>query len=222
MPYLLRGALIEYASDFLGPLPNVVLFQFNPESLSRTIQIPARPSGASSRESSQAGELPTETISLTAYFSAADYLNGQEGVAQAFGIGPQLAALEKMAQPQSLLTDLTRQALDAVAGALAEGSEPPTQTIPRQRYPKLLFIWGATRVLPVKIDSLRIVEQHFDNLLNPIQAEVALEIAVMHPDACMPDPVAQGAFAFSSLAKDAQATVNLAGVVKQALELIPF
>ena len=49
MPFLMRGAMIEYGSDFLGPLPNVVIFQFNPESLTRTIQIPAaaiRRSGA--------------------------------------------------------------------------------------------------------------------------------------------------------------------------------
>jgi hypothetical protein len=33
MPYLLQGALIEYGSDCLGPIPKVVTFQFNPESL---------------------------------------------------------------------------------------------------------------------------------------------------------------------------------------------
>ena len=49
MPYLLKGALIEYGSDFLGPIPNVVIFQFNPESMTRNIQIPPRPTGASRR-----------------------------------------------------------------------------------------------------------------------------------------------------------------------------
>jgi len=49
-PFLMRGAMIEYGSDFLGPLPNVVIFQFNPESLTRTIQIPSRPSGGAARE----------------------------------------------------------------------------------------------------------------------------------------------------------------------------
>src|SRR5215208_6174533 len=99
MPYLLRGALIEYKSDFLGPLPNVVLFQFNPESLSRNIQIPPRPTGATSRETSQAGEVPVETITLTAHFDAADQLARNDPLARGFGIGPQLAALEQMAHP---------------------------------------------------------------------------------------------------------------------------
>ena len=33
---LLRGALIEYGTDLIGPIPNVVIFQYNPESLTRT------------------------------------------------------------------------------------------------------------------------------------------------------------------------------------------
>ncbi|MBV9211489.1 MAG: hypothetical protein JOZ52_12700, partial [Acidobacteria bacterium] len=71
MPFLMRGALIEYGSDFLGPLPNVVIFQFNPESLTRNIQIPARPTGGASRETTQAGEPSLEKITLKASFSAA-------------------------------------------------------------------------------------------------------------------------------------------------------
>ena len=46
MAFLLKGALIEYGSDFLGPLPNVVIFQFNPEQVTRTLEIPQRPTGA--------------------------------------------------------------------------------------------------------------------------------------------------------------------------------
>jgi len=30
---MLRGALIEYGTSLIGPIPNVVIFQFNPESL---------------------------------------------------------------------------------------------------------------------------------------------------------------------------------------------
>ena len=29
MTYLLKGALLEYGSDFLGPIPNVVIFKFH-------------------------------------------------------------------------------------------------------------------------------------------------------------------------------------------------
>ena len=72
MTYLSRGALIEYASDFLGPLPNVVIFQFNPETITRAIQIPARPTGGAQRETTQAGDPPLERITIKAEFDAAD------------------------------------------------------------------------------------------------------------------------------------------------------
>src|SRR5216684_8355379 len=103
MPFLMRGAMIEYGSDFLGPLPNVVIFQFNPESLTRSIQIPARPSGGAARETTQAGEPSIEKITLKAQFSAADAVGMGSGVthvmARTMGIGPRLAALEKMVNP---------------------------------------------------------------------------------------------------------------------------
>lgn len=63
---LLRGALIEYGTDLIGPIPNVVIFQFNPESLSRSLQIPPRPTGATQRETTQAGEKTFEKISQSA------------------------------------------------------------------------------------------------------------------------------------------------------------
>ena len=75
---LLLGALIEYGTDFLGPLPNVVVFQFNPEQVTRTIEVPQRPTGAGSRETSQAGEVPLEKIDLNAEFSAADMLAAEQ------------------------------------------------------------------------------------------------------------------------------------------------
>src|SRR5712691_10397686 len=99
MPFLIRGAMIEYGSDFLGPLPNVVIFQFNPETMSRVIQIPPRPVGGAAREVSQAGDPPIERITIKAEFSAAEQLNDDNALAHLFGVGPQLAALEKMVHP---------------------------------------------------------------------------------------------------------------------------
>ena len=72
---LVRGALIEYGTDLLGPIPNVVIFQFNPESLSRSLQIPQRPTGPTQRETTQAGQKTFEKISFKAHFSAANMLD---------------------------------------------------------------------------------------------------------------------------------------------------
>ena len=57
MGKMLRGALIEYGSDFLGPIPNVVIFQFNPETLTRTSRFrpetPAQPHERQARRGSR-------------------------------------------------------------------------------------------------------------------------------------------------------------------------
>ena len=218
---LLRGALIEYASDFFGPLPNLVIFQFNPDTLSRNISIPERPTGATSRETSQAGNIPVERITLTAHFSAADKLNTGNIIAQELGIGPQLAALEKMVYPSNLIGELLGEALDKIGDALGleRDDDIPKQPIPREKYPRILFIWGKTRVLPVLLESMSITEQQYDSSLNPIQAEVALGLAVAsNPD----DKVGKGALKYSNLAKEAQAIVNLANTVELAMDLILF
>lgn len=223
MPYLLRGALIEYGSDFLGPLPNVVIFQFNPETLTRAIQIPQRPTGGTRRETTQAGDPPIERITLKAEFDAADGLNANKVLARGFGVGPQLAALEKMVYPAGKISGLIGAAIDAIGDAIGlGGDDAETQPIPRESYPRILFIWGLTRILPVTIDSMSITEQQYDFLLNPVRAEVSLGLSVNSTNTCSTDKVAKGAMEYSNLAKEAQAILNLANTVELAAELIPF
>jgi hypothetical protein len=224
MPYLLRGAMIEYGSDFLGPLPNVVIFQFNPETLTRTIQVPARPSGAAARETTQAGEPAIEKISLKAQFSAADGMGTNNVLARTMGVGPRLAALEKMVHPAGKLGGLIGAALDSIGDALGlgGGGSDPRQVVPREKYPRILFIWGPFRVLPVVIDSMSITELQYDFLLNPIQADVSIGLSVNAIDNCSDDTVGKGALEYSNLAKEAQAILNLANTIEQVAELIPF
>lgn len=231
MAFLLRGALIEYSGDFLGPIPNLVVFQFNPEQIARTINIPqpraqtphesARP-----REPSATGVPPTESFTITAHFSAADDL-GKGGAVSAiprvFGIGPQLAALEKMVYPAGPLTGLIGAALDAIGAALGGGgAQDPAQPVPRESVPRILFIWGLTRVLPVKIKTLTMTEQKFDFLLNPVQAEVQIGLEINNLAGTSPDKIGKGALLYSQVAKDAQSILNLAKAVELAVDIIPF
>lgn len=221
MAFLLKGALIEYGSDFLGPLPNVVIFQFNPEQVTRTIEIPPRPAGAASRETNQAGEIPVEKLDLTAKFSAADRLGVNDPLFRATGVGTYLAALELMANPKAAAGGLLSAAIDAV-GSLLGGDEEATQPIPRESYPRLIFLWGLTRVLPVMVTSMSVTETHFDFLLNPIEAEVRLGLTVIQPDPCTEDLIAQGASIYTATAKEALATANLVNAVREVVDLIPF
>ena len=220
---LMRGCMLEYGTSLIGPIPNVVIFQFNPESLSRNLQIPQRPTGATQRETTQAGEKTFEKISFKAHFNAANLLDEGKAVATLFGVGPQLAALEKMVLPSSKLAGLIGAAIDAIGDALGGGGDDaPAQPIPREKYPRILFIWGPTRVLPVTIDSMSIAELEYDALLNPIRAEVDITLSVIAIDDCSDDVLAKGALEYSTLAKEAQAIANLANTADQVVDLIPL
>ncbi|UCD64471.1 MAG: hypothetical protein JSW34_03285 [Candidatus Zixiibacteriota bacterium] len=224
MSLLLRGALIEYGTDLIGPIPNVVIFQYNPGTLTRTMQIPARPGGANRRENSQAGETVVESISFVAEFDSANLLNEDKFLARAFGIGPQLCALEKMVHPSAKIAGAIGAALDKIGDALGMGEKDgaPSQPIPREKYPKILFVWGLTRIVPVTISSMRITELKYDSLLNPSRAEVDIGLNIHPTDACSDDWIAKGAMEYTSMAKEAQAIANLANTAEQVVELIPF
>jgi len=189
--------------------------------MSRALQVPARPTGATQRETTQAGEKTFEKITFKAHFSAANMLDEDKVLARLFGIGPQLAALEKMVLPSAKLAGMIGAVIDAIAGA-ASPPAPPAQPIPREKYPRILFIWGPTRVLPVTIDSMTIAEQEYDFLLNPVRAEVDITLSVIAIDQCSDDVLAKGALEYSTIAKEAMAIANLANTAEQIVELIPI
>lgn len=231
MSFFLRGALVEYGSDVLGPIPNIVVFQFNPETIARTLNMarPATPAAETARqtESHQTSAPPNESFNITAHFSAADDL-GKGGAAAAiprvFGIGPQLAALEKMVYPAGgIISGAIGAAIDAVGDALGlGGDEAPTRPIPREQAPRILFIWGPARVLPVEIKSMSITEQKFDPFLNPVQAEVAIGLAIASFPENTDDIIGRGALTYTQTVKEAQALLNLAKAVELAIDVIPF
>ncbi|MEO8845429.1 MAG: hypothetical protein ABI591_34055 [Kofleriaceae bacterium] len=220
--YLLKGALVEYGVGLANYLPNVVMFQFNPESITRTLEIPPRPSGASLREVNQAGEIPIEKISLMAHFSAQEDLARENPITLGVGIGPQLAALDKLVRPTGPISGLINKAVDKVGSLITGKSSETTQQIPRESYPRVLFVWGATRVLPVTIDSLSVVEKQYDALLNPTLAEVTITMTAIMPDPCSDDPIAKGAFTYSQYARDALALINQSNSTLQILDIIHF
>jgi len=224
---LIRGAMVEYRSELFGALPNIVLFQFNPESLTRSFQIsrPTSATGTAERpEVSQSGVQPFERISLTAFFNATDQMNKANPLALSFGVGPQLAALEKMAVPLPDETSLESTTVDAVASeATANQGSTATQPTPRRKFPTILFIWGPSRLLPVVIDSLSINEKQFDARLNPIDAEVTLGLSVLTESVYLEDRLAKGALKYTNGFRDAMAVMNLANIATSAvIEVIPF
>lgn len=222
-----RGALIEYSGQFLGPVPNIVVFQFNPEQITRTIQVPeaggTRNQRAQTERNAAAGP-PTEEFTVTIQLSAAEDLGSPgpfTGVTRTFGIGPQIAALEKMVYPNGP-NGLIGAALDAIGDALTGGGqEAAERPSPREALPRLLFIWGPTRVLPVAIKSMTITEQEYDSTLSPTRADVALGLKVSNaPDAA--DLIALGALLYTRTVKEAQAVAQMARGITQLPSIIPF
>lgn len=225
----IRGALIEYSGQFLGPIPNVIVFQFNPEQLSRTIQIPQGGPAAdldraqrAQTERSLAASPPTEAFTVKIELSAAEDLGTPgpfEGATRLFGVGPQIAALEKMVYPAG--GGLLAAAIDAIGDALSGGGGQAEKSIPPEVLPKLLFIWGPSRVLPVKVTSMRVTEQEYDHLLNPTKAEVDLGLEVSSvPD--KDDLIAIGALTYTRTVKDVQVVASMARGIASLPAVVPF
>ena len=231
----LRGLLVEYGTDLLGPIPNVVVFQFNPEKLERALTPP--PDSTAAQSSSEAstnpcassapnrggGGSPGETITLTAHFDASDDLganNARSIVPRAFGVGPQLVALERMIKPTAgALANLIAQGLDAIGDAISGGSDG-TEDTPPQQMPRILFIWGPARVIPVEIQSMTITEKKFDPFLNPVQAEVKIVLKLIgaYPGNSL-DRVGRGALVYTEVVKDLEQIANLTEAV---VDVVPF
>lgn len=166
-PRLTKGAIIGI--DPLNPLASVIIFQYNPNQLSRQLQ--ARTAG----QDSARGEVlrlagsPTETITISELeLDAADQLERSDPVAQGMGVYPQLSALEMLLYPKSA-------AVIANTALLLAG----TIEVLQPEAPMTLFIWGVKRVLPVRITGFTINEVQHDPSLNPIVANLNLSMTVL-------------------------------------------
>src|SRR5688572_33262946 len=102
-PKLLKGGLILLDPES-GAILRIIALQYNPETLTRTLQ--AQAVGAEGGDRSQALRLkgpPIETIKLDAMIDAADQLEfpEQNPATTELGLRTQLAALETIIYPDS-------------------------------------------------------------------------------------------------------------------------
>ena len=165
-PRLLKGALV--AVDLDNPVPNVILFQYNPDTLTRTLQAQASGDGGERSEAMRLKGAPVESIRLDVEIDATDQLEKGEPRAVRMGIHPQLAALELLLYPKSK-TVITNTNL------LAAGT---IEIVPPMG-PFTLFVWGAKRILPVRLTEFSVTEDAHDANLNPIRAKVSLGLRVL-------------------------------------------
>lgn len=168
-PAVVKGAIV--AISLPDPRPVVVVFQYNPESLSRTLT--ARTAGG---EGDVFGPVrlagpPEESIKLSVEIDATDQLERGDPTAASMGVAPALAALEMLLYPSSAVV-IANEVL-ARLGVI--------EVIPMAT-PLTLLIWGSRRIVPVSITDYSVTEEAFDIDLNPIRAKVDLGLKVLTYD----------------------------------------
>jgi hypothetical protein len=174
-PRLLKGGFAVYQSQTAGPPPKIIVFQYNPEHMTRSLAARAAPREPSNVGAAREDVLrvlgpPVETMSLSIELDAADQLAEplQNPEVVENGLHPVLATLEMLLYPPTNEVQL----LQTLA------SEGQVQVCPAD-LPLVLLIWGKSRVVPVILTSFSISEEAFDPKLNPIQAKVDLGLRVL-------------------------------------------
>jgi hypothetical protein len=165
--FILRGALVAIGPD---SEPNVISFQYNPSTLRRSIQ--PQMVGGEENDRSQAIRFtgaPVQTVTVEVEIDATDQLDIGDPIAEEFGALPQLSAIELLVYP-------TLAQINQNQSALASG----TMEVAPLTAPRLLFVWGSQRALPVRLNSYDITEEIFDRYLRPIRATVQLSMRVLN------------------------------------------
>lgn len=169
-PKVLKGGFV--VMDAAGQkVLRVHPFQYNPDSLSRTLAPRgAASTGGDNYEGFRLTGPPVETIGFEIEFDATDDLEHPQDHAATVehGVAPLLAALESFITPRAEAIT----AADALAGkGMIEIFPEPGEL--------LLLVLGPGRVLPVRIANFAIVEEAFDLRLNPIRAKATLAFQVL-------------------------------------------
>jgi hypothetical protein len=203
-PRVLKGAIVGI--DIMNPLASVIVFQYNPETVTRTLKARS-PQGddGDTTEALRIGGAPIETIKLDAELDATDQLETGDGIATSMGIYPQLSALEMLLYPKSTLV-IANTVLMAIG---MKQIVPPLG-------PLTLLIWGLKRVLPVRVDEFTITEEAHDASLNPIRAKVSLGMRVLtYSDLSVTNP-GYHVFLAHQIVKEVMATISSVNAIGSA------
>lgn len=181
MANFIKGALVEYG---LSLPPLALIFEFNPETISRSRSITVTTGNAPGTRGgydfvspletprvAQGVELQKETFSIDVLFDATDKLNDGDPIVRAFGIQPQVDTLKSMVEPKTQ----GPAGLQTLSSLGLGGS----RAFQRQEHASvLLFVWGV-QILPVFLTGVTINEvAHLSSLL-PYRANVQLSMEVI-------------------------------------------
>ena len=209
-PKVQKGAIVGL--DKFNPLASVIIFQYNPEKLTRSLVAQTAGGDAASGEALRFKAPPRETITLDAEIDAADQLEQDDALATTIGLHATLASLEMLLYPKSAAV-IANEVLKAV-GVI--------EVIPPEA-PLTLLIWSVKRVLPVRLKTFSITEEAFDPNLNPIQAKVSLSMDVLTYDDLGILSVGGALFMAHQISKEVMATIggvsSIAGEISSSVNL---
>lgn len=150
---------------------NIVLpFQYNPSSMQRNLK--PNMVGGEQQDRSMAvifRSQPTQTISVSIELDASDALDKGDSNAEQNGVYAQLAALELLASPST--SDVQQMQSKLSSGIL--------EVAPLEA-PMIYFLWGPSRILPVRLTQYSVTEELFDGQLNPIRVTIATNMRVLN------------------------------------------
>ncbi|HEY6235610.1 MAG TPA: hypothetical protein VIW69_10960 [Candidatus Elarobacter sp.] len=171
-PRVLKGGLVLLDPDTFAVLPNgIILLQYNPDTLTRSLKIKGAEEGGDRSEALRLTGPAVETIKLDAEVDATDQLESGDANALQYGIAPQLSVLETLVYP-------TSASLQNTFSLAQQG----TLEIMPMMSPMTLFVWSARRIVPVRLTDFSITEEAFDPQLNPLRAKVTLGMRVLSTD----------------------------------------
>jgi hypothetical protein len=251
MTVLLKGALVGFMPTFLVPTPNVIVFQYNPETLTHTWRQPdAAPPTTATNPMAVRG-MPDESFSFKILIDAnediATGVSPRAGVAAASGVYSRLAALEMLLYPSGPghgglvgaissaaaadAADRAEQAANAdPTNALAQQKAQQTSSVTYATVPMVLFVWGPGRIVPVRLTDLTIDEQLYNETLSPTHAEAQLSLRVLTPaelqavtaDNSVLGALATVAYDYTLGLRQTLAAANLANPAESIIGMIPY
>ncbi|HYQ36006.1 MAG TPA: hypothetical protein VER10_09070 [Mycobacterium sp.] len=231
MTYM-RGALVEFMPTRLIPIPNVIVFQYNPESMSHAWTQPEPPAAGPNQTTTNPlavkgnpGESFTFTLALDAADSIADG-KASGALAQVSGVYSRIAALEMLLYPGSATQGGLLGTVTAAVGSVFGAAKSGKRSVPATTVNTVLFVWGPGRILPVRVTALTITEKLYDGLLNPTKAEVAITLRALTDDELRHDTdtlagLANAANTYSQGLRQALAVANLVNAVESIVGMLP-
>lgn len=209
-PRVQKGGLVAY--QFPDLRPTIIVFQYNPDEVSRAIQSRGGRGGGRG-DANRVNGPPDETLTFTVEIDAADQLEQPDAnaVTVETGLHPIIAALEGLAYPPYPMV-IANEALALAGSAFILGEQAPL----------VLLVWGARRVLPVQMQSLSIKEEAFDQRLNPIRARADLSLKVLtYRDLDVTNP-GYWAYLAAFTQKESLALLNTLGDRSGLQSILPF